>query len=86
MLYFRHSEEWPRAYVALKDEAKGKVTEKQVQDWMKGKVAKHKHLVGGVVFIDEVPKLPSGKIIRKLLKEWSKRDAPILEGKMKARL
>ncbi|KAF2095601.1 acetyl-CoA synthetase-like protein [Rhizodiscina lignyota] len=81
-----HSEEWPRAYVALKDHAKGKISEKDIQGWMKGKVAKHKQLVGGVVFIDEVPKLASGKIIRKLLKEWSKRDAPILEGKVKARL
>jgi acyl-coenzyme A synthetase/AMP-(fatty) acid ligase len=38
-------------------------------------VAKHKRLVGGVTFIDEVPKLASGKIIRKLMKQWSKRDA-----------
>jgi 4-coumarate--CoA ligase len=53
---------------------------------MKDKVAKHKRLVGGIVFIDEVPKLASGKIVRKLLKEWAKRDAPILEGKVKARL
>lgn len=53
---------------------------------MKQRVAKHKQLVGGVVFIDEVPKLASGKIMRKILKEWSKRDAPIMEGKVKARL
>jgi 4-coumarate--CoA ligase len=53
---------------------------------MKSKVAKHKQLVGGVCFIDEVPKLASGKIVRKLMKEWAKRDAQAMEGKVKARL
>jgi 4-coumarate--CoA ligase len=62
------------------------VTEEDLHLFMKAKVAKHKQLVGGIVFIDEVPKLASGKIVRKLLKEWAKRDAPILEGKVKARL
>ena len=54
-------EEWPRAYVSLKDESKGRVTERQIQEWMKGKLAKHKQLIGGVKFVDEVPKLASGK-------------------------
>lgn len=81
-----NGEEWPRAYVALKDHAKGKVTSRQIQDWMKGKVAKHKQLVGGVVFIDEVPKLASGKIQRKVMREWSKRDAAILEKEMGSNL
>lgn len=35
-----HGEEWPRAYVALKDHAKGKVTERSIQAWMKKRVAK----------------------------------------------
>lgn len=89
-----HDEEWPRAYVVLAEEAKQKgVTPKQIQDWFKPRVAKHKALVGGVAFVDEVvscpmsswsimtlilerqPKLASGKIQRKVLKEWSKRDA-----------
>ena len=74
-----NGEEWPRAYVALIEEAKGKVTPKQIQDWIKGKVAKHKQLVGGVTFVDEVPKLASGKIQRKLMREWAKRDAPSIE-------
>jgi 4-coumarate--CoA ligase len=70
--------------VVLKEGAT--LTEEDIHLFMKAKVAKHKQLVGGIVFIDEVPKLASGKIVRKLLKEWAKRDAPILEGKMKARL
>ncbi|KAL7956986.1 acetyl-CoA synthetase-like protein [Trichoderma compactum] len=68
-------EEWPRAYVAIQPSSKGKVTPKDIQDWTATRVAKHKWLVGGVTFIDEVPKLASGKIIRKLVKQWSKRDA-----------
>jgi 4-coumarate--CoA ligase len=81
-----HGEEWPRAYVTLKDHAKGKLSEKALQDWMASRVAKHKRLVGGIQYIDEVPKLASGKIMRKVVKDWAKRDAPGLESKIKARL
>jgi acyl-coenzyme A synthetase/AMP-(fatty) acid ligase len=82
-------EEFPRAYVALKDESKGKITQKQIQDWMRTKVAKHKQLVGGIAFVDEVPKLASGKIQRKLMREWAKRDSPLVEkelGNLRAKL
>ncbi|CAN9128785.1 unnamed protein product [Alternaria alternata] len=68
-------QEWPRAYVALKDEYKGKTTAEDIHAHMKIKVAKHKQLVGGITFVDEVPKLQSGKIMRKVVKEWAKRDA-----------
>lgn len=50
-----------------------------VQEWIKPRVAKHKQLAGGVVFVDEVPRLPSGKIQRKVMKEWAKRDAEALK-------
>jgi len=70
----------------LKPEAKDRITETDIHQFMKGRVAKHKQLAGGIAFIDEVPKLASGKIVRKLMKEWSKRDALILEGNMNAKL
>ena len=82
-------EEFPRAYITLKDESKGKITAKDIQAWMKDKVAKHKQLVGGIAFVDEVPKLASGKIQRKLMRDWAKRDAPEVEkemGNFRARL
>lgn len=41
-------EELPRAYVVLKDSAKGKVSEKDIQDWTAKHVAKHKRLDGGI--------------------------------------
>ena len=81
-----HSEEWPRGYVVLQQAAKGRVTELAIQDWVKCRVAKHKWLTGGVAFVDEVPKSASGKIIRKEMKEWAKREAPKLKGQIKARL
>lgn len=79
-------QEWPRAYVALKDEYKGVTTVDDIHEHMKAKVAKHKRLVGGIVFVDEVPKLQSGKIMRKVVKEWAKRDAEKLSGRLNAKL
>ena len=81
-----HDEEIPRAYVVLQENAKGKTTEQDIQAFVASKVAKHKRLMGGVKFVDEVPKLPSGKIVRKLMKEWAKRDVKEVEGNVKARL
>ncbi|KAL0934682.1 4-coumarate- ligase [Colletotrichum truncatum] len=74
------SNEWPRAYVAIQEPSKGKVNPVDIQEWIKSRVAKHKWLVGGVVFVDEVPRLASGKIQRKTMREWSKRDAAALIG------
>ncbi|KAL6706989.1 hypothetical protein ACN47E_004939 [Coniothyrium glycines] len=79
-------QEWPRAYVTLKDEHKGKITAVDIHQHMKIKVAKHKQLVGGIIFVDEVPKLQSGKIMRKVVKEWAKRDAERINAGPRARL
>jgi len=81
-----HGEEWPRAYITLKEDRKGKVGEEQIHNWMKTRVAKHKRLVGGIRFIDEVPKLPSGKIQRKVMRDWAKKDAKEIEGQSRAKL
>jgi 4-coumarate--CoA ligase len=75
--------------VVVQEASRGKVTPKDIQDWLAPRVAKHKRLVGGVVFIDEVPKLASGKIQRKTMREWAKRDAAELnkqKGAAKAKL
>ena len=74
-------QEWPRAYVHLKDEFKGKTTEEEIHAHMKEKLAKHKQLVGGIMFVDEVPKLQSGKIKRTVVKDWAKKDAERMGGK-----
>jgi acyl-coenzyme A synthetase/AMP-(fatty) acid ligase len=77
------SQEWPRAYINLKDEYKGKEAqmEKEIHAHMKEKVAKHKQLVGGIVFVNEIPKLQSGKIMRKVVKEWAKKDGESMQGR-----
>jgi len=64
------SGELPRAYVVLKeDETSQDVTEVQIQDWVKERVAPMKRLEGGVVFTNEIPKSASGKILRRILKD-----------------
>ncbi|KAF3052706.1 hypothetical protein E8E11_008297 [Didymella keratinophila] len=62
--------EVPRAYVVAD---KNKVSGKQIQEWVKKNVASHKQLRGGVVFLDAIPKSPSGKILRKDLRVLAKR-------------
>lgn len=81
-----HGEELPRAYVVLKEGARAKTGGKEIQSFLAGRVAKHKQLAGGVKFIEEVPKLASGKIVRKVLKEWAKDDAIVVQATLKARL
>ncbi|KAK4944500.1 hypothetical protein LTR10_016174 [Elasticomyces elasticus] len=78
--------ELPRAYVMLQAGARERVTAKDIQAFVAEKLSKHKHLTGGVKFVDEVPKLASGKIVRKVLKDWAKRDAVELGVALKARL
>ncbi|OAP60412.1 hypothetical protein AYL99_05414 [Fonsecaea erecta] len=75
-------DEAPRAYVVLKEKVKGSLTADALAQWLHGRVAKHKYLTGGVVFIDEVPKSPSGKIQRKLIREWAAKDSATVKAKL----
>ncbi|KPI38339.1 putative acyl-coenzyme A synthetase [Cyphellophora attinorum] len=77
-------DEAPRGYVVLQSGAK--VSEEDIQKFVADKVARHKRLTGGVKFVDEVPKNPSGKIMRKIMREWAKRDAAEVSDKLKARI
>ena len=40
-----------------------------VRAWMETRTAKYKWLKGNVVFVEQIPKSPSGKILRRLLKD-----------------
>ncbi|KAF2829715.1 4-coumarate-CoA ligase-like protein [Ophiobolus disseminans] len=62
--------EVPRAYVVADST---KIDAKGIVAFVKGKVANHKQLRGGVVFLDAVPKSPAGKILRKDLRVLAKR-------------
>ncbi|KAK4996067.1 hypothetical protein LTR66_004236 [Elasticomyces elasticus] len=62
-----HGEERPRAYLVKKPDTP--VSAKEIATFMEKRVSPHKRLVGGVHFIDAIPKNPSGKILRKVLRE-----------------
>ncbi|KAJ4390376.1 hypothetical protein N0V85_007282 [Neurospora sp. IMI 360204] len=66
----REDTEVPRAYVVA---GEANLKAEEIMDWVASKVANHKKLRGGVVFIDAIPKSPSGKILRKELRELAKR-------------
>lgn len=57
--------EVPRAYIVPKSKTPD---ESSVKKFVESKTAEHKHLLGGVEFIEVIPKAPSGKILRRVLK------------------
>jgi 4-coumarate--CoA ligase len=65
--------------VTLKEEVRAHVNATQIYDWVRTRLSRHKWLDGGIVFVDEVPRLATGKIQRKILREWTKRDALAIE-------
>ncbi|KAJ3549974.1 hypothetical protein NM208_g214 [Fusarium decemcellulare] len=67
-----HGDEVPRAYIVKVPGSQ--LTEQQVVEWMEARVVKHKRLKGGVGFVEMIPKNPSGKILRRALREKAKKD------------
>ncbi|KAJ5747574.1 uncharacterized protein N7511_009270 [Penicillium nucicola] len=68
-----HGSEVPMACVVRSAKSKSSGTTEQqeatnIAKWLDSKVAHHKKLRGGVQFVDEIPKNPSGKILRRVLK------------------
>lgn len=67
--------EIPRAYVVLQANVKpSEQLAKDIMDFVAENVTGYKRLRGGVRFIDQIPKSPSGKILRRQLKELAKRE------------
>jgi len=76
-----YSGDIPLAFVTLNAESAKKVAGNQaVADKVKESIKKHvadhkvryKHLDGGVEFVDSIPKNPSGKLLRRILREQAK--------------
>jgi len=67
--------EWPRAFVVPRDTSKLKdrkaleVLAQEIKEYTEKKMAKYKWFIGGVVFVEQIPKSPSGKILRRVLKD-----------------
>ncbi|KAJ5571053.1 hypothetical protein N7535_004713 [Penicillium sp. DV-2018c] len=72
-----HGSEVPLACVvrSAKSKSSGLSDEEEAANiikWLDSKVASHKRLRGGVWFVDIIPKNPSGKILRRVLKQQYK--------------
>lgn len=63
--------ELPRAYVVAD---RSKISADQIKEFVRKNLAQHKQLRGGVVYLDVIPKSPSGKILRRELREMVKKE------------
>jgi 4-coumarate--CoA ligase len=63
--------EVPRAYVQAD---KNKISEQEIKEFVKSKLAPYKQLRGGVVYIDQIPRSAVGKILRKDLRDLARRE------------
>ncbi|KAF5636700.1 4-coumarate ligase [Fusarium tjaetaba] len=75
--------EVPRAYVVRRPGSC--LTSHDIMSWMESKVASHKRLDGGIVFVDGIPRTQSGKILRRILRERAKKETKVFIP-MKAKL
>ncbi|KAH9854754.1 acetyl-CoA synthetase-like protein [Lenzites betulinus] len=65
-------EKVPRAWVVLSDEGKQRGSEEVVQalhTWIQKNLSKYKWLRGGIEVLDEIPKNPTGKVLRRVLQD-----------------
>ncbi|KAJ7695976.1 phenylacetyl-CoA ligase [Mycena rosella] len=86
-----YSGEVPLAFVVLSEDAARKVTQSPgaLQD-ITTSILKHvadnkiayKHLAGGVEFVDSIPKNPSGKLLRRMLRERAKELRKVVKAKL----
>lgn len=76
-------DEVPRAYVVLAPGSHGNVDEKLVKEHMSKRLARYKNCDGGVVFVPNIPKTASGKILKRVLREQAVRE---MKAEMRPRL
>ena len=77
-------DEKPKAFCVKQVGAK--VTEQEVVDFVKDKVVRYKRLVGGCEFVEAIPKNPSGKILRRQLRDRAAATASVETGQVQAKL
>lgn len=47
----------------------GNISSRELHKYVEDRVAHYKWLKGGIEFVDSIPKSPSGKILRRLLRD-----------------
>ena len=65
--------ELPRAYIVRREGTS--ITEEEVRGLIKERLASYKQLTGGVIFLDEIPKSASGKILKRVLRDQAEEEA-----------
>lgn len=65
----RATGEAPRAFVVLTPGSQ--LSLKAIEDFVECKVAPHKKLAGGLEYVDAIPRSPTGKILRRELKQMA---------------
>ena len=58
--------EVPKAFIVP---ATDEVTAEKINEFLSDKLAKYKKLTGGIVLLKELPKSPTGKVLRKELRK-----------------
>ncbi|CAI6095961.1 unnamed protein product [Clonostachys chloroleuca] len=65
-----YSGEVPRAFVVVHNHiAPSELVAEQISSFVKARKPKYKSLAGGIDFVESIPKSPSGKILRRALKD-----------------
>ncbi|KAK5991639.1 Phenylacetyl-CoA ligase epaB [Cladobotryum mycophilum] len=75
--------ELPRAYIVRTSD---NLAAEDVKTYLASKLAKYKRLDGGVVFVDQVPRNPSGKILKRILRERAAKEIKEEENRINAKL
>jgi acyl-CoA synthetase (AMP-forming)/AMP-acid ligase II len=78
--------EVPRAYVVkstkVSVEENDEIVKRDIAKYVEANKSRYKWLTGGIEFIDVIPKSPSGKILRRLLRDKEKGDRRKAGGKL----
>ena len=59
--------EVPRAFIVRTSQD---VTAEKIEELLEPNIAKYKRLKGGIVFLEQLPKSPTGKVLRKELRKY----------------
>ncbi len=64
------------------DEKSQNTPKEEIVKFVEGRVSRHKRITGGVVYLEAIPKNPSGKILRKWLREKAKEETKEVGSKL----